>query len=231
MKKSISVILSMLAVAIVLPSKSYACGGDAYLGQVCAVGFNFAPRGTAFTNGQLLPIAQNSALFSLLGAMYGGDGRTTFALPDTRGRSIVGAGQGPGLSNIRVGEKGGTESVTLSLANMPNHKHDVAVSVDTSHDTSASSAVLRALADRSMSTDPTGAVISESARRSEQFSDAVPNVDMSPDSILLNVDVVSTNEVTVAEQAKGANQSFGIRAPYIGMQYVITLVGLYPSRS
>lgn len=98
---------------------------DPYLGQIQAFGFNFAPRGWAFCRGQLLPINQNQALFSLLGTMYGGDGRTTFALPDLQGRAIVGFGQGPGLSALNQGAKGGTETVTLQVANLPAHNHQI----------------------------------------------------------------------------------------------------------
>ena len=87
---------------------------DPFLGEIRNFGFNFAPRGWALCNGQMLPIAQYTALFSLLGTMYGGDGRTTFALPDLRGRTPIGAGQGPGLSHREQGEAGGSESVTLT---------------------------------------------------------------------------------------------------------------------
>ncbi|MCW5520268.1 phage tail protein [Aureitalea sp. L0-47] len=102
---------------------------EPFVGQIQAFGFNFAPRGWAQCAGQLLPIAQNQALFSLLGTIYGGDGRTTFALPDLRGRSIVGEGNGPGLSNITMGEKGGTETITLNANNVPAHAHGVSVPV------------------------------------------------------------------------------------------------------
>lgn len=84
-------------------------GPDEYLGEIITAGFNFCPRGTLEADGRLLPIAENTALFSLLGTMYGGDGRTTFALPDLRGRTVIGVGQGPGLTDRRQGERGGTE--------------------------------------------------------------------------------------------------------------------------
>ena len=84
---------------------------------------NFAPRGWAFCDGQLLAVSQNDALFSLLGTIYGGDGRTTFALPDLRGRLPIHAGQGPGLSQRRLGAKGGAENVTLTVNQLPNHSH------------------------------------------------------------------------------------------------------------
>ncbi|MCB0713692.1 MAG: phage tail protein [Ignavibacteriae bacterium] len=94
-----------------------------YIGQISMVAFNFAPRGWAFCDGQLLPISQYTALFSLLGTTYGGDGRTTFALPDLRGRAPMHKGHGPGLSDRREGEKGGSETVTLTTSEMPSHNH------------------------------------------------------------------------------------------------------------
>jgi len=91
-----------------------------FIGTILAFGGNFAPRGWAKCEGQLLAIAQNTALFSILGTTYGGDGRTTFALPDFRGRSMVGSGRGPGLSDIRLGQRGGVENQTLISANLPS---------------------------------------------------------------------------------------------------------------
>ncbi len=96
---------------------------EPFLGQIILVGFNFAPRGYAFCQGQILSIAQNTALFSLLGTTYGGNGTTTFALPDLRGRVPNGQGQGPGLSNYTLGEVGGAETVTLVSTQMPAHTH------------------------------------------------------------------------------------------------------------
>ena len=102
---------------------------EPFLGQIQAFGFNFAPRFWAMCNGQLMSIAENTALFSLLGTIYGGDGRTTFQLPDLRGRSIVHPGSGPGLTPIQVGQKGGVEHITLSTANMPSHNHTTVMNV------------------------------------------------------------------------------------------------------
>ena len=104
---------------------------EPFLGQIQAFGFNFAPRGWAFCDGQLLAISSNTALFSLLGTTFGGDGRTTFALPDLRGRSIVHVGTGPGLDTITWGERGGKISETLNVNNLPSHNHSVAVGVST----------------------------------------------------------------------------------------------------
>lgn len=96
---------------------------EPFLGEIRMVGFNFAPRGWASCTGQVVAIAQNSALFSLLGTTFGGDGQTTFGLPDYRGRSAVGMGAGPGLTPIMQGELIGTESVVLGSAQLPQHTH------------------------------------------------------------------------------------------------------------
>jgi microcystin-dependent protein len=96
---------------------------DPFLGELALVPYNFAPKGWALCNGQLLPINQNQALFALLGTTYGGDGRVTFALPDLRGRVPISSGQGPGLENYNLGQTGGAEHVTLAAAQMPQHSH------------------------------------------------------------------------------------------------------------
>src|SRR3954465_3180869 len=96
---------------------------EAFIGELRLFGFNFAPRGWAMCSGQILPIAQNTALFSLLGTMYGGNGQTTFALPDLRGRAPAHVGQGPGLSPKTQGEVAGEETHTLIATEMPAHAH------------------------------------------------------------------------------------------------------------
>jgi microcystin-dependent protein len=96
---------------------------EPYIGQIMMFAGNFAPRGWAFCNGQLMSIAQNTALFSILGTTYGGDGKNTFALPDLRSRVPVHPGQGPGLSAYTLGEVGGTETVTLTTPQIPAHGH------------------------------------------------------------------------------------------------------------
>ena len=97
-------------------------GPDEYIGEIMTVGFNFCPRGTLEADGRLLAISQHSALFSLFGTYYGGDGRTTFALPDLRGRTVIGAGQGPGLSNRVLGQKGGAETSSPGAGNNRNER-------------------------------------------------------------------------------------------------------------
>ena len=96
---------------------------EPFLGMIATFGFGFAPRGWAQCNGQILPIAQNTALFSLLGTTYGGNGQTTFALPDLRGRVPIHQGQGPGLSNYDLGQVSGVENSTLTSNQMPQHTH------------------------------------------------------------------------------------------------------------
>ena len=98
---------------------------DPFIGQITMFGGNFAPRGWAFCNGQLLSIASYSALFSILGTTYGGDGRSTFALPDLQGRVAMHPGNGPGLSSRRLGQKGGEEQVSLTPNQIPPHNHNI----------------------------------------------------------------------------------------------------------
>ena len=99
---------------------------DPFVAEIRIVGFNFAPRGWATCDGQLIPISQNTALFSLLGTTYGGDGRTTFALPNLQGRAPMQADQGPGLTSRVLGEQAGTAAVTLLPSEMPAHRHEPA---------------------------------------------------------------------------------------------------------
>src|ERR1700723_2362742 len=96
-----------------------------FVAEIRIFGFNFAPVGWAFCNGQLLPISQNTALFSLLGTQFGGDGRSTFGLPNLQGSLAIGKGQGPGLQDYVMGETGGSPSVTLIGSTVPQHNHTV----------------------------------------------------------------------------------------------------------
>ena len=121
-RKSVAVVIALLGFQA-LPA---AAQSEPLLGQIMCGAFNFAPRGWAELNGQILSISQNTALFSLLGTNYGGNGQNTFALPDMRGRTLLHAGQGPGLQDRSVGEVGGTEVITLTTANLPAHAHSYA---------------------------------------------------------------------------------------------------------
>lgn len=139
---------------------------ETFIGTIELFGFDYAPRGWAKCDGQLLAISQNSALFSLLGTTYGGDGRTTFALPDLRGRAPIGIGHGPGLSMHTIGETGGTESVTMTQANMPAHSH-----------------ALRASGSPGNAESPSGNVPANSGLGSPVYSDAQPNTVMNNEMI------------------------------------------------
>lgn len=119
----IRLVLLLLSAMAMLTGPA-AAQSSPFLGEIDLVAFNFPPKGWAECNGQLLPINQNQALFALLGTTYGGDGRQTFALPDLRGRRLVGMGQGPGLSDYVLGQTGGEEAVTLTVAQMPAHVHN-----------------------------------------------------------------------------------------------------------
>jgi microcystin-dependent protein len=137
---------------------------DPFLGEITMFGGNFAPRGWAFCDGTLLPISSNTALFSLLGTTYGGDGRTTFALPDLRGRVAMhaGSGAGPGLTSRRLGERGGTTEETLSLAQIGSHSH---------------SAVLRANTGVPDTSNPAGHVLASVNGYTSNAADADMNAD------------------------------------------------------
>jgi microcystin-dependent protein len=141
---------------------------EPFLGEIRLFGFNFAPRNWAKCDGQLLPISQNSALFSLLGTTYGGDGRTTFGLPDLRGRVSIHQGQGPGLSDRRIGQRNGAENTVLSVAHLPPHDH---------------AAQLKASALSSNQIDPTGNSLA--VGREDTYLDATPDQNMNADSVVI----------------------------------------------
>lgn len=178
---------------------------DPYLADVSIFAGNFAPRGWAFCDGQLLPISQYSALFSILGTVYGGDGRTSFGLPDLRGRVPIGPGSGPGLSPKRQGERGGNETTTLSIAQMPSHNH---------------AAILHSETAIANSGNPQGKLLGAMADDADGiYADAVAadELPMHPDSVV----VAHT----------GGGQSFSNEQPYLGIHYIIALQGVFPSRS
>jgi len=178
---------------------------EPYLGQIILTGFNFAIRGFAETNGQLLPIAQNSALFSLLGTIYGGDGRSTFALPDLRGRVPMHFGNGPGLTSRRIGEKSGAEDVVLITSEIPSHSHAVnATNAD--GDKPGPGGKLLAAA-------PNGGVGSETI-----YHDNPP---------ASNLRQMSSEMIAPT----GGNQAHYNMQPYLAVNFQIALQGVFPSRS
>lgn len=117
---AVAVTLSLLGL-----HRNASAQSEPFIGQIMCAPYNFVPKGWAALNGQLMSISQNTALFSLLGTTYGGDGRSTFALPDMRGRVLIHTGQGPGLTNHNLGDASGAEQVTLNSAQLPAHNHTV----------------------------------------------------------------------------------------------------------
>lgn len=141
MRKSLQVLIAATTLLASVTSIQVQAGAQPYIGEIRYFAGSFAPRGWAFCEGQLLQVSQFDALFSLLGTTYGGDGRTTFALPDMRGRIPIHVGQGAGLPNYRQGSQGGRENVTMTTANMPNHNHLVGANSGTGNANSPENAV------------------------------------------------------------------------------------------
>lgn len=192
---------------------------DPFIGEIVMFGGNFAPRGWAFCDGQLLSIAQNTALFSILGTTYGGDGRTTFALPDLRGRAPIGPRRGPGLSDYRLGQRGGTETTTLNITQLPNHSHSAAFTQTSGISTTP------AVADEANSDDPSNnkPAIPSISGTNKAYSNA------SADTSLANGTATVTGNVTIANT--GGQQPFNHMDPYLAVNYIIALVGIFPSRN
>ncbi len=182
---------------------------DGTLGEIRMFAGNYAPLNWAFCEGQLLPITSNSALFSIVGTYYGGDGRTTFGLPDFRGRVNVGPGRGPGLTNYNLADKGGVETETIGMDNLPSRMN----------------ATLIATTDLANSDSPEGAYLAESGyhpRGQEYFdvqtykSSPTQTVNMAPDMISIT---------------GGLDNPVNVRQPYLSCYYIICITGNYPSRS
>ncbi len=171
---------------------------EPFVGEVRMFAGNFAPRGWAFCDGQLLAVSQNDALFSLLGTIYGGDGRTTFGLPDMRGRLAIHAGSGPGLSPRRLGAKAGSENETLTVNQLPSHTHDV-------HASNAAGS----------STNPTGNFARDTAGSDIYIQD------LSATNTALNSNAISN---------VGGSRSHTNLMPFLCINYIIALFGIYPSR-
>lgn len=172
---------------------------EPFIAEIRIFAGNFAPRGWAFCNGQLLAIAQNTALFSIIGTTYGGDGRTTTALPNLQGRAPMHPGRGPGLTSRRLGQRGGAESTTLTEAQMPNHTHG-----------------LQAVPGPAGSSDPLGQAPATTNGENVYKGDPKGSlVSMHGDSL----------------PSMGGDQPHNNLQPFLTMNFIIALVGLYPSRS
>jgi microcystin-dependent protein len=188
-----------------------------FLGMLALFPYNFAPRGWAFCNGQILPITQNTALFSLLGTTFGGNGQTTFALPDLRGRVPIHSGTGPGLSNYDLGQVGGSETVTLTVNNMPIHTHVITMS-----DLKATMQVHNGPGDKRSAA---GNVLANEAA-------GVTAVYSSDTSSLVSM---AGAALSVPQDSKtgpvGNNTPFDQRQPYLAVNFCIALEGIFPSRN
>ncbi|AWI25772.1 phage tail protein [Flavobacterium pallidum] len=187
---------------------------DQYLGQIILWAGNFAPKGWLFCNGQLLPINQNQALFSILGTTYGGDGVTNFQLPDLRGRIPVHANNGtagPGLAPVTLGEVYGKETVTLTIANLAQHLHIPTPGSTVTVGMKAQSG------DDADTTDPVGNYPHGTPQTSTYAASANA--------------VMGTVNATVNVQTSGANEPMPILGPTLALNYCIALNGIYPSRN
>lgn len=180
---------------------------DSFLSVITPFAANFAPRGWALCNGQILPIANNQALFSLLGTTFGGNGVTTFALPNLQGRVSIGEGQGPGMSNYTIGQTGGSISTTLLPNNLPNHIHPPGT-VSASIDCDGSAA-------------------------SEQLPDGfyIAGVNNAYSANSVNGITLQTPTYSVVVGNAGNSQPLSLMPPYTVINFIIALVGIYPSRS
>ncbi len=178
-----------------------------FIAEVRGFAGNFAPRGTAYCDGQLMAISQNDALFSLVGTIYGGDGRTTFGLPDLRGRAPIGQGHGAGLTTRQQGSKGGAQTVQLIQSQLPSHTH-------------STSSVAKATSDQA----------DTSAAGGEVFAVSPDGASWAPGaSTSKNKMKNGTANVTI--NTTGGSQEHNNLSPYLGIRYIIALVGVYPSRS
>lgn len=174
---------------------------ESYLGEIRVFPFDFVPLGWLACHGQILAIKDFGSLFSVIGVSYGGDGRTTFALPDFRGRVALGSGQGAGLSNYTLGQKGGKEKVTLTLEEMPGHQHLVRAKAAVAADAKSSKPSAGALA-------------------------SVPDVPMYS-ALAINDGEVS---VSLLSDYVGGNQSHNNMQPSMALNFCISLDGIFPSR-
>ena len=178
------------------------------IGEIRMFAGTFAPRTWAFCNNQIISISQNTALFSILGTTYGGNGQTTFALPDFRGRVAVGTGTGPGLSNVQLGQMAGSPTVTLLSTNMPAHNHAITGTV-----------VMQA------NNDATG--LTDDATGARTGLPASPNIYTTATDALVPM---APAQVNLTVGVNGGSQPFGIMPPYLGMNYIICMFGIFPSR-
>jgi microcystin-dependent protein len=223
---------------------------EAFVGTIMAVGFNYPPRGWAQCNGQLLAISQYSALFSLLGTMYGGNGTTNFALPDLRGRTLVGTGQGGGLNPVMQGQIWGSEnttatvngaaSVTIDAAHLPKHTHPVSIAASQI----GASSTLNVTTTTGTATPIEGMALGSGGAGGPGSANIYVGGGVTP-NVALNASSVTTKlsgqiDTATGENAGGtgaitapvtASGQVSVVQPSLGINYIICLDGLYPSRN
>lgn len=195
---------------------------EPFIGEIKLVPYNFAPRGWVFCHGQLLTISQNEALFALLGTTYGGDGRTTFGVPDLRGRVPLGEGQGPGLSDYPLGRRGGVEMVTLSEQQMPAHSHAATL-------TSAATAFPCSKEPGTSNVPGPNSVLAKGdvKKGRDDIGDANIYSENAPDTTLMYSPVAGS----IAVDNAGGSRPHQNMQPYTVLNYVIATIGIFPSRS
>ena len=194
---------------------------ESFIAAIMMFGGNFAPRNWAICNGQLLAISTNTALFSLIGTIYGGDGRTTFALPDLRGRVPIGFGTGPGLPSYNQGVHVGSTSHSLNLNELTNHTHTASVSGLTV------SGTVNVTTESADGNDPTDAYLATTAGAHRIYNTTrTGTATLASDAISVSG---SGGSVTVVPT--GNSQAFSLLQPSIAMNYIICLQGIFPSRN
>ena len=203
-----------------------------FLGQIQPFGFNFAPRGWALCQGQSMSIAQNTALFSLLGTIYGGNGQTTFQLPDLQGRMAIGQGSGRGLTPRQIGEVSGTENVTVLTSNMPAHTHVATFTPSGGGITATLNASSQTATQSVPGTSGANTLGAPSATIARAVTPVFGYVaDASPSVPLTGLSVTGGGGGTVTNALAGNGLPIGIMPPYLCINYSIALQGLFPSRN
>ncbi|MFB2662927.1 phage tail protein [Shewanella mangrovisoli] len=197
---------------------------DPFIGEIRMFAGTFAPRGWAFCNGQLLPIQSNQALFALIGTTYGGNGQTTFALPNLQGRVPVHQGQGPGTSQYVLGEMAGQETVTLTSSQMPIHNHAI--------DLTGTGNVSVALgASSANGNTPTPSPTTVPAKVASGLNALNAFSSTAPDTNLLPVNTTTSVHLTGTTTNTGNSLPVGVRQPYLTVNFIIALEGIFPSRN
>ncbi|MBS3798094.1 MULTISPECIES: phage tail protein [unclassified Pseudoalteromonas] len=196
---------------------------DPFIAQIQPFGFNFAPRNWATCDGQLLPITEYTALFSLVGTNFGGDGRTNFALPDLRGRTAVSQGSGPGLTPWTMGQKRGAETHILSVNELPAHTAEANLNGVTG--------TLSATTDGGTTETPQAGYVLATTVAGDSRSDT-PEKIYAPSNSATEVALGGvTLSGSAPVQSPGNSQAFNISQPSLGVNYSMALEGIYPSRS